>query len=329
MALGSRAWRSPCVNTPVDPAGELDELAGTQGPAKRSNAGSDEAPTKAPTPPEAPTPPLVPPTSENLFTKFMKVFIESPQAQTQHNRRHESATPITWSEFKAFLRKDLGSSQAFIDSIWSKFRRDSQYQLEEARDWASHLQHLQSILSKFDPIRTLDKLTMICYFREGLKLSIKVEMEQQDREAIDFEEMVQKVVNADAKAGLRSSAMVRDSDIRCPQGHRFSNNTASKVQTQGTSAKEPRSEESRPKEAKPAKEKAPALPWTNATESLEQGKKDRKDKKRKFWEKTEQTPATGTNVTNAGSKKKYPDITCYNCDKKGHYLKSCPEPPKN
>ena len=57
---------------------------------------------------------------------------------------------------------------------------------------------------------------MICYFREGLKPSIKVEIEQQDREAIDFEEIVQKVVNAEAKASLRSSAMVRDSDIRCP-----------------------------------------------------------------------------------------------------------------
>ena len=28
---------------------------------------------------------------------------------------------------------------------------------------------------------------MICYFRKGLKPSIKVEMEQQDREPIDFE----------------------------------------------------------------------------------------------------------------------------------------------
>ena len=109
----------------------------------------------------------------------------------QHKRRHESATPITWSEFKAFLRKDLGSSQAFIDSIWSKFRRDSQYQLEEARDWASHFQHLQSILSEFDPIRTPNKLIMICYFRKGLKPSIKIEMEQQIRESIDFEEMMQ------------------------------------------------------------------------------------------------------------------------------------------
>ena len=192
MAPRSRACWSPCVNTPVHPAGELDELAGTQDSTKRSNAGSNEAPT----PPEASTPPLVPPISEDLFTKFMKVFMETTQAQAQateprerplkartpetysgkshmdcyhfcqqcedyfetsgatginrtpfaatflrgaislrwaqHKRCHKRATPITWSEFKAFLRKDFGSSQAFIDGIWSKFRRDSQYQLEEA-----------------------------------------------------------------------------------------------------------------------------------------------------------------------------------------------------
>ena len=57
----------------------------------------------------------------------------------QHKRRHKCATPITWSEFKALFRKDLGSFQVFIDSIWSKFRRDSQFQLEETRDLASHL----------------------------------------------------------------------------------------------------------------------------------------------------------------------------------------------
>ena len=191
MAPGSRTTRrSPCVNPPVDST-EQDELADAQG--RRSNASSNEAPI----PPKAPTPPLVLPPSEDLFTKFMKVFMETTQAQdqleprgrlvkartpetysrkshmdcyhfcqqcedyfetsgatgmnrtpfaatflrgaislrwAQHKRRHERATPITWSEFKAFLQKDLGSSQAFIDSIWSKFRRDSQYQLKEARD---------------------------------------------------------------------------------------------------------------------------------------------------------------------------------------------------
>ena len=185
MAPGFRARWSPCVNPPANPIGE-----------------QDEALTKTPTPPEAPTPPLVLSSTEDLFTKFMKVFMGTTQAQVQaepreqplkarspeiysgkshidcyyfcqqcedyfktsdaiginrtpfaasflcgtislrwaqHKRRHQSATPITWSEFKTFLRKDLGNSQAFIDNIWSKFRRDSQYQLEKARDWVSHL----------------------------------------------------------------------------------------------------------------------------------------------------------------------------------------------
>ena len=118
---------------------------------------------------------------------------------------------------------------------------------------------------------------MICYFQEGLKPFIKVEIKQQDWESMDFEEMIQKVVNAEAKTGLRSSPMVQDLDIRCLKGHYPSKSTASKVQTQGTLAKESRSEESRPKKAKPAKRKAPTSSRTNAAESSEQKKKDKKD----------------------------------------------------
>ena len=70
---------------------------------------------------------------------------------------------------------------------------------------------------------------MICYFRKDLKPSIKVEMEQQDRESTNFEEMVQRAVNAEAKAGLRSSTMVWELNAYCPRGHRFSDNTFSKV----------------------------------------------------------------------------------------------------
>ena len=57
---------------------------------------------------------------------------------TQYKRRHrgEELTPITWTEFKAFLRKNLGESKSFVDSIWRKLKRDSQYQLEEVYDWA-------------------------------------------------------------------------------------------------------------------------------------------------------------------------------------------------
>ena len=213
-----------------------DELVG-QDPVREFNAGSDEAPTEAPTSPEALTPPLVLSFIKDLFTKFMKVFMETTQAQAQaepqkqplkarspetysgkshmdcyhfcqqcedhfetsgatgmncipfaasflrgtislrwaqHKRHHQSTTSITWSEFKTFLQKDLGNSQAFIDNIWSKFRRNSQYQLEEARDWASHLQHLQSILAEFDTVGAPDESTMIRYFWKGLKPSIKI-----------------------------------------------------------------------------------------------------------------------------------------------------------
>ena len=132
-------------------------------------------------------------------------------------------------------------------------------------------------------------------------------MEQQDREAMDFEKIVQRAVNVEAKTALRSSAMVRDSDIRCPWGHHPSNSTAAKVQTQETSAKEPYPKKLKTKEAKLAKKKAPALPRTNMAEFLEQGKKDRKDKKRRFWERkkqSENTPATGDNAINASKKKK-------------------------
>ena len=99
MAPGSRARRSPRVNPPADPTGEQDELAG-QGPVRGFNAGSDEAPTKAPTPPEAPTPPFVPPSTEDLFTKFMKVFMETTQAQAQaepQERPLKARSPETYS----------------------------------------------------------------------------------------------------------------------------------------------------------------------------------------------------------------------------------------
>ena len=45
----------------------------------------------------------------------------------QQKRRHQSATLIIWSEFKIFFQKNLGNSQVFINNIWSKFRKDSQY----------------------------------------------------------------------------------------------------------------------------------------------------------------------------------------------------------
>ena len=168
---------------------------------------------------------------------------------------------------------------------------------------------------------------MICYFWKGFKPFIKVEIEQQDRESMDFEEMVQKAVNAEAKAGLRSSIIVRDSDAGFLRGHRLSHNTSSKVQTQG-SKDSFCSQNPKPTDPKPA----PSC--DNAAESAK--KEDRKDKKKKLrnrrreWNK--QTPATGDNTEALKKKKKRHDpskVMCFNCDKKGHYASDCTKPSKN
>ena len=165
------------------------------------------------------------------YTLFIITFFHSTVnlRWAQHKRCHKSATLITLLEFKTFLQKDFGNFQAFINSIWSKFRMDSQYQLEEAWDYASHLQHLQFILVEFGIIGALNELTMICYFQENFKPSIKVEMKQQDQASTSFKKIVQKVIKVDAKVGLRSSIMIRDSDARCFMGHRPSHNSSSKV----------------------------------------------------------------------------------------------------
>ncbi len=57
---------------------------------------------------------------------------------------------MTWDKFKAFLRKSLGESNIFIGHVRSKWRGDAQHQLEEVQDWATYLEHLQSILLEFN-----------------------------------------------------------------------------------------------------------------------------------------------------------------------------------
>ena len=61
------------------------------------------------------------------------------QRWLQHKQRHDGAVSMTWQEFKDFLRKTLGDSRAFVDGIWSKMKRDSQYQDKSVQDWAAHL----------------------------------------------------------------------------------------------------------------------------------------------------------------------------------------------
>ena len=146
---------------------------------------------------------------------------------------------MTWPEFQKFLWKNLGDSKAFVDSVWKKVKRNSQYQDKLIQDWAAQLEYFQSILIEFNSEWAPEEGTMIWYFWEGLCLSIKVEMEQHGRELNSFKELIEKAVDAEAKAALRPRSYACETDQYCLQG---SQPSAAKASTQGQPIKDPRVE---------------------------------------------------------------------------------------
>ena len=114
---------------------------------------------------------------------------------------------------------------------------------------------------------------------------------------MNFEEMVQRIVNAKAKTGLKSSIIVRDLDVHCSSGYRFSHSPLAKIQTQVFNTKKSKAKESRPKKSKLAKDKTPTLPWSKSTEPR---KTSCIDKRREYLEKKQDqknnTPATEDNA---------------------------------
>ena len=251
---------------------------------------------------------------------------------TQYNRHHQGkgVVSITWVEFKVFPPKNLEESRSFIDSIWSKLKKDLQYQLEEVLEWAAHFKHLQSILTEFDSIGAPTETTIIQYFREGLKPPIKAKIDPCDRELDSFEELVEKAIEVEAKAALRPGFYARETDHRCLWGS---------YPTFIAKIKDPKPED--PK-SRPQEMKASNFQHSKNTKTSEKVRKEKK--KNWYWEKRDKkdkkkdtTPATEENAINIGDgqrKKNQPiadasNVTCYNCDKKGHYTNTCPKPSKN
>ena len=147
--------------------------------------------------------------------------------------------PMTWQEFKDFFQKNLGDSRAFVNSIWSKIKRNSQYQDKSIQDWAAHLKYLQFILIKFDPNSAPEKGTIIWYFQEDLWLSIQLEREQRGQELDSFKEIVKKTVDAKVKAALKPCSYTCNTHQDYFRGSRLA---VTKTSTQGQSKKDLRVE---------------------------------------------------------------------------------------
>ena len=61
---------------------------------------------------------------------------------------------------------------------------------------------------------------MIQCFLEGLKPSIRAQIDVRGRDLSSWEKTIEKVVNAEAKAMLQSSSTTHNIDSRCHQGNR-------------------------------------------------------------------------------------------------------------
>lgn len=136
----------------------------------------------------------------------------------QHKRRILVDRPCLGPISRLFCGR-ISETHAFVDTIWSRVKRDSQYQQEEVQDWASHLEHLQAILLEFDADGAPEESELIRFFREGLKPSVKAQMEQCSRELDSWDELVEKAIDAEAKASLQPAPILRKMDQRCPQGN--------------------------------------------------------------------------------------------------------------
>ena len=162
---------------------------------------------------------------------FLRDRINFPWQQHKTQVEGDSTVPPTWSEFKAFLWQSIGESTSFVTSIWTKVKPHSQYQQEELQNWASHLQHLRSILAEFD-LRCAPTEDVLCrYFYEDLRPSIRLWIDEENQDLDGWNALIKRTIRAEAKAKIQASAS-RDLAQQCHRGNRPVHTSAAKARAQ-------------------------------------------------------------------------------------------------
>ena len=150
-------------------------------------------------------------------------------------------------------------------------------------------------------------------------------MDVRDRELDSWDEVVDKTVNAEAKASLQAPSGTREIDSRYPRGQ------------QPTKKKD---KDSRDYKKNKSSQNPPTNTLSSGTQfSPAQPKKEQNSRFHRGGPRRQgqgqNTPATGVNATAVRKdkdkdKKDLSNIECYTCKQKGHYANKCPEKePKN
>ncbi len=233
---------------------------------------------------------------------------------------------MTWDKFKAFLRKSLEESNAFVGHVWSKLRGDTQHQLEEVQDWVAHLEHLQSILLEFDANNAPREGQLGRTFYNGLKPSIKLWIAD-IKEDMPWDDLIRVANKAEVRAKIQGSIYL---DQRCPKGKRSLKTSLNSRDDQSEKAQQKSGAISQGQALDKALDKV-----NQAEQGNEASEKARKDKKRKSHRakrdrREDSTPVSRTNITPAkkktGQKRDISEITYSNYNKNGHYASECIEP---
>ena len=174
------------------------------------------------------------------------------------------------------------------------------------------------MLKEFDFIAAPNEETLIYYFRDSLCSSIQALVDNQGWD-LDAWKVVEKAVNAEAKAGLQPHSMIKEIDSRYPKKYR----------PLVKKDKDDAYQEHRNKVFNKDKKKAKSHPSFSANQLETQASK--KDKHHQRWQGH---PATGVNTIKVAKKDKdkikdLSHIECYICKQKDYYANKCPKKPKN
>ena len=268
-------------------------------------------------------------------TFFLKDRIHHRWQQHKTRIKRNRAAPLSWEEFKTFLKQSLGESDAFVGNAWCKMRSDSQHQLEEVQDWAAHLKHLQSILLEFDADCAPLEGQLGRTFYDWLRPSIKLWIDKVGRQQLPWDKLVKAANGAKVKALINNN---QHPDQRYTKGKRLLKLTLKDSNKQSSE---------KTKAAPPQQKSADSL---QSKQAVKQARKERKNnwhrkerEKKEAGANSEGTLATGSNATrgkkkagqnrgqNKGQNRSQRDlsqVTFWTCDKKGHYVTDCKEPPK-